>query len=134
MTRRRLPGLGIVLLGFSLGAVAFLAGVWVGYVKPDYTLLDPLSEKAGLILKLPPALRPLGIFINNLLAATLTYVLTILLILPGLSVVGLNGYIVGTALKYAVDVKDLNLTVALLLIIPHGVLEIPAFWRVSVLA
>ncbi|GBF08517.1 conserved hypothetical protein [Aeropyrum pernix] len=127
LTRERGPGLRIVLLGILLGGAVFLAGSLAGYIKPNYSLLENVSEKAGLIMRLPPLLRPLGIFLNNIVAATLTYILTIILIIPGISVIAINGYIVGTAVRYAVEEGGLSLLTAILLIIPHGILEIPAF-------
>lgn len=112
------------LAAFNLAL--FLIAALVGYYVPFYGILEGLAQKVEQISRLPLPGQVLFIFLNNMMAGLVIYIASILLALPGLALLGLNGYLVGTAVNFAVEKGGLSLGQALALILPHGVVEIPA--------
>lgn len=68
----------------------------------------------------------LGIFQKNILVGTAALLGTLLLSLPSLGVLVLNGFTIGGGLGVAS--ANGNLLIYAILILPHGILEIPAIW------
>ena len=106
-----------------VGVAALLIAAYLGYVSPYPELL---RETAGLqaIASLEPLSRALMIFANNAMVAG-ELMAGSLLVIPAYILLAVNGYVIGTYLKYYSAVYPLSRMIIGL--IPHGVFEITAY-------
>jgi stage II sporulation protein M len=125
---------------FFVIAGLFLLGVWLGERLPELSpdaakmvekaAMDRFSEIARLVKNAPLWVEILVIWGNNLIAS-LTAVLTGILIVPGLfSVFFLmsNGMLIGLFQRVTETKTGLDLTHFYLSLLPHGIFELPAFF------
>ncbi len=115
------------MIGFTiLGIAVFLATSILGYVYPQYWIVEQFFENVRNILSKTGLSLVLAIFLNNLRAAIIVFVGGALFIIPGLLFLGINGLLVGSTIKYAAEEFGTPLEKSILLIVPHGIIEIPA--------
>ena len=116
----------------SLPWLTFAAFLILGVIKPNYSLVESFSrEIASRFQAADPFELVLFVFASNTLTATLVYVGSLALVLPGLAVIAFNGYLIGSVADYAINVGGLTLTQVLASLLPHGVIELPAFLSAS---
>jgi stage II sporulation protein M len=107
---------------------AFAAFIALGLLHPSYGLVEAFAEEvASRFAGRDPFSLTLLIFISNLSTTILVYFLTLAFILPGLALIAFNGYIIGSVASYAVNEQGLTVLQVLAALLPHGVVEIPAF-------
>lgn len=113
--------------GHLLAAVAlFVLGAAVGAVAVGYADLDALSRLASGRSVVPETLTVGVILANNLVAAAVTLGGAVTFgLLSALSML-VNGMLVGTLV--AVTAGDASLLLLAALLLPHGVVELPALW------
>jgi len=68
----------------------------------------------------------LDLFQNNILVGTVALLGTFLLSLPSIGILVMNGFFIGANIGIAS--ANGNLHILAILVLPHGVLEIPAIW------
>lgn len=115
----------------ALMALAYLAGVALGLQAPEplaELVFGAMRELVERILTADPLELALRIFLNNARVALIIALLSPLVVAPGLLVFA-NGVVLGIALTYAAS--KLGWPAALASVIPHGILEIPAFLLVA---
>lgn len=110
----------LMISSFALGIISSLT------FSPEFTynVINELSKELTPILEslsVNPILTVFLVFINNLRVALIAFFLGPTLLVPIL-VLYINGYILGAFLSYS----PYPLTYNLLLILPHGVIELPA--------
>jgi len=124
---------GHLLLAVVLFFVAAAAG-WE--LLPAFSLdqLQTLGEQfgPGTTADVLPELTTMTIFLNNARVAFIAALGAVTGGATSVFVLLLNGFVVGAVVN--AGAKASSLPVVLALIVPHGVLELPAFWVVSALA
>ena len=114
----------IALFGIFLLGVAF--GAWIAHCYPLWAqkLFKAFAKGLSELLELTGWRLALGIFLNNLrVTLILSLFGTLLPIMPGI-ILYINGAAVGIVMGYVI--KQERSFTAILGLIPHGVLEIPA--------
>lgn len=86
-------------------------------------VVDSLFSQFNFVIELPHYLVFLVIFLNNSIKAFLAIILGVLLI-PPIFFVLTNGFILGIVV--GVKGAELGLIKTLMMILPHGIIEIPA--------
>ena len=106
----------------------FIAFIAVGAMLPE-PVQDALTESMGRqfepMLRLPPVLLMIAIFLNNTLKCLAAMLLGIFFGVAPIMFVAANGIIIGLVASSFTSVKGPLATMAAIL--PHGVIEIPAF-------
>lgn len=113
---------------FAFAAALFFAGAFLGYVVADPAILDQLADVDGEPL-FPEEITTWVIFLNNVLAIGVTALGIVTLGLAAVFSVVVNGFILGLVFGLALTV--IPVTTALILVIPHGVIELTAFFLVA---
>jgi len=114
--------------------VVFLAGILSGYLTFEQSkeeLIPVLKGMVGRLLTESKAQTAVNIFVNNL-TATLAFLVTGVTIVIPLMIVFSNGYMFGFIAKL-MEIQDLPWTEFLKAVIPHSILELPAFFLSAVL-
>jgi len=120
---------------FFLMFVVFVFSSFLGYVFASENkeiaqeMIKKIISEFSIIKELSPMLLFAFIFINNSLKSLFTAILGLAFGFVPFCFVVSNGFIVGLAL--ALKAKETGLINALLYIIPHGLLEIPAILLAS---
>lgn len=124
MNKKEIVAYFIVLT--TLFALSALAGYQAAKNNPIEAeqFLHQFSSELGFIKFLPPIVIFLLIFLNNSVKALIAMILGIFFGLVPIFFVFINGYLVGLVL-YTVGLK-MGLRKVLMMILPHGVIEIPA--------
>jgi stage II sporulation protein M len=124
---------------FLVIAGLFLLGIWLGERLPELSpqaaklvekaAMDRFSEIAKLMNGAPLWVEILVIWGNNI-AASLTAVLTGILIIPVLPLFFLigNGMLIGLFQRITATKTGLDLAHFYISLIPHGIFELPAFF------
>jgi len=107
-------------------ALSSLAGYHTARNNPKEAeqFLHQFSSELGFIKFLPPIVIFLVIFLNNSIKALIAMILGIFFGLVPVFFVFINGFLVGLVL-YTVGLK-MGLKKVLMMILPHGIIEIPA--------
>jgi len=110
----------LMVVSFALGIISSFT------VHPEFTeefIRDFSRELRPIVesLSVNPLMTVLIVFLNNLRVALISFFLGPTLLIPFL-ILYINGYILGAFLTYS----PYSITYNLLLILPHGVLELPA--------
>lgn len=120
-----------VMVAAGLFVIGILMGVYLSLAVTDEAAgevvldLTALEEMMALLSGLPDSLMAVGIFLNNFFTLATNYLFSPLLCLfPTLALI-LNGCIVGFISPPVISETSFGYLLALLL--PHGVVEIPAF-------
>jgi stage II sporulation protein M len=114
-----------------IAAGVFVISIVIGLARPTPALglisgeADALQQLAQIIATLPPLLGVLFIFIKNLMSLVLSFVLSPLLCMVPLFTIVVNGWLLGVVSAGVVQQKSLVYLLAGIL--PHGIIEIPAF-------
>jgi stage II sporulation protein M len=115
---------------FAAATIVFVLGVGIGAGLVQVVSIDALSEfAAGQSASLFPGRFTVRvILVNNLIA--LGVVLAGVISFGVLSVLSLlfNGVIIGILLGATIGVDGASPLVVAALIVPHGIIELPAFW------
>ena len=120
------------LIALSIPWASFVVSLAVGLVSPSYGLVEGFAETvASRFAELDPFSQTLFIFVSNMVTTALVYILTLALILPGALLIAFNGFVIGSTISYAVNVKGLTLIQVIGLIAPHGIVELPTFLGVA---
>lgn len=114
-----------------VAAVLFVIGLALGLVIPNGSTsllsedIEALVELSDFLLSLSPPLMAIVIFFKNVLALLLSFVLSpILCLAPAITLVA-NGWLITLVSAAVIQEKSLSFVLAGLL--PHGIIEIPAF-------
>ena len=122
MSYKRWVLVAIVL--FGIGLVLGLA-VPVGSASFPSEDIAALSELSDILFSLPPPLMAIFIFVKNASALLLSFALSpILCIVPAATLI-LNGGVLAFVSTMVIQEKSLGFLLAGLL--PHGIIELPAF-------
>lgn len=115
----------IVIILFAISIVAGLAAPdsIAGILEEDITALE---ELAGMLASLPPALIAVIIFLKNSLALLVSFFLSPLLCLTPILAIITNGWLLGWLSTIVIEKESLGFLLAGIL--PHGIIEIPAFF------
>ena len=119
-------------MAFIIAILVFIYGVAEGLMVPKAEAgrsireLKEVLERLGMKFKPFDPMTALVIFLNNVAKSLLSILLGITIIVP-LFMLYINGYIIGSVFKYV------PLHYALLGILPHGIIELPAFITASAL-
>ena len=117
-----------ILIAISLFALSSV----VGWATPDIIahLLEEdiaaLVELSGFLASLPPVVTAIFIFIKNSLSLLLSFLLSPILCLIPLLALTTNGWLLGWISAKVIEEESLGFLLAGLL--PHGVIELPAFF------
>lgn len=118
---------------FVAAAVWFFLGVLLGAALAQWVSLSDLADLAGEGgTFLPARITVSTIAVNNLLALGVTALGLVTVGLVSVLVLLLNGLVVG--LVVALGAGETSLALMLVLIVPHGIVELPAFWLVAGIA
>ncbi len=126
-------GLGLtVLAAMLIPWASFILSLVAGLSSPNYNLVESFAETVGSrFAELDPFSQTLFIFVSNMVTTILVYILTLALILPGALLIAFNGFVIGSTISYAVNVKGLTFMQVIGLLAPHGVVELPTFLGVA---
>jgi len=116
----------------AVAAGVFLAGVAVGWLVGATTDFSSLQGFQTAASPFPETLTFRTILQNNLLALGVTLLGVVTFGLVAVFSLFFNGFLVGVLVRVALPSAGALELVALLL--PHGVLELPAFWLVGAVA
>ena len=120
------------LIAVSIPWVSFIVSLALGLISPSYGLVESFAETvASRFAELDPFSQTLFIFMSNMITTLLVYILTLALLLPGALLIAFNGFIIGSTISYAVNVKGLTIIQVIGLIAPHGIVELPTFLGVA---
>lgn len=114
-----------------IAIIIFVISIVVGLATPDSISrlmaedIAALEELAGMLASLPPALIAVIIFLKNSLSLLVSFFLSPILCLTPLLALTINGWLVGWISAIVIEKESLGVLLAGLL--PHGVIEIPAF-------
>lgn len=114
-----------------IAILLFVISAGFGWFKPDIIahLLEEdiaaLVELSGFLASLPPVIIAIFIFIKNSLSLLLSFLLSPTLCLVPLLALTANGWLLGWISAKVIEEESLSFLLAGLL--PHGVLELPAF-------
>lgn len=114
-----------------IAILIFVISAGFGWFKPDIIahLLEEdiaaLVELSGFLASLPPVVIAIFIFIKNSLSLLLSFLLSPILCLVPLLALTANGWLLGWISAKVIEEESLSFLLAGLL--PHGVLELPAF-------
>lgn len=109
----------------------FIISLVVGWSTPDSIAsllaedIAALEELSVMLASLPPALVAIFIFLKNSLSLLLSFLLSPILCLAPLLALTTNGWILGWLSATVMEKESLGFLLAGLL--PHGVIELPAF-------
>ena len=116
----------VLTWGLIVAAGLFFVTLVLGIVAPFDTLLEMVQELGDLLGPLQvanPFLLLLLIFLNNAVKTAAVIASGILLGLPAVLFVTVNGFILGAVISWVNSLKGLEYVAAS--IAPHGVIEIP---------
>ncbi|MFC2003298.1 stage II sporulation protein M [Chloroflexota bacterium] len=109
----------------------FVISIVVSWVTPDSTArflaedVAALEQLAGVLATLPPAVIAIIIFAKNSASLLVSFALSpILCLLPLLALIG-NGVLLGWISATVMETQSLGFLLAGIL--PHGIIELPAF-------
>jgi len=106
--------------------VALVAGLQITPGEADLSAaLSGLVDLLEMLEGLPPLLFALFIFVNNVITLVVSFALAPLLGIFPIFVVAFNGWLIGVVVSGIVQSEGAGYAVAGLL--PHGIIEIPAF-------
>ena len=109
----------------------FVVSIIGGWLKPDSItslLADDIAslvELSGLLLSLPPVVTALLIFLKNSLSLLTSFALSPLLCLTPILALAFNGALLGAISAAIIERESVGLLLAGIL--PHGIIELPAF-------
>ena len=109
-----------------MAAVLFSVTIVLGIIAPLDTFLamwPELGELLGPLWTASPLFPLLLIFLNNAIKSAGVIALGILLGLPPVLFIGVNGFVLGAVISWIESLEGLEYAVASLA--PHGVIEIP---------
>ena len=118
----------VLIRNLVLATSIFFISIVVGTLIGQSTALEAIRRLGGTLERLAPTgnlaiLLFLIIFINNAIKTLVIIFLGILLGVPPLLFIGLNGFIIGSVGSALESVKGLGYVVAS--VVPHGVIEMP---------
>ncbi len=123
----RLPVYVLVLAGVFSAAMAY-AAVAAELPAPLEEFVSSSEERLAGLAELNPVILPAAIFVNNVVVALISAATSLTVVAP-MVIIALNGVLVGSVLKAAYLVPELESVNAALIhfmLAPHGSLEIPA--------
>jgi len=106
-----------------LALAVFCGGIIYGLYNPSINVLRGNNILKRIVM-LNEGWQMITIYMNNLAVMFFLYIASVALI-PGLSILFRNGYIIGSIV--AIGVKKLGAIPIILLLVPHGIFEIYAF-------
>ncbi len=121
---------GEILVYFFILTLLFFASIYLGYFTAENFpgmakgFVEKFSSEFGFIKKLPPFGILAIIFLNNTVKSFVAMLLGLLFGIIPVLFVFINGYLIGVVV-YVVGGR-IGMDRVLMLLIPHGVLEIPA--------
>jgi len=122
MSYKRWILVAIVLFGVGLALGLIIPAGSASFPSEDIAVLSELSD---ILFSLPPPLMAIFIFVKNALALLLSFALSpILCIVPAATLI-LNGGVL--AFVSAVVIQEESLGFLLAGVLPHGIIELPAF-------
>jgi len=108
-----------------ISTLIFAVSIFIGYeAEVLLDVLEPLGETLRFIAELNPYLITLIIFLNNAIKMFITIILGVAVGIFPVMFISLNGLILGYIIRIALP--GLGVLGVASLILPHGVLEIPA--------
>ena len=116
-----------ILIAVTLFAVSSVVG-WVTPASIAHLLAEDitaLQELGGMLASLPPAVTALIIFLKNSLSLLTSFVLSPILCLIPVVALTANGWLLGWISATVIEKESLGVLLSGLL--PHGVIELPAF-------
>ncbi len=113
-----------------ISSILFLTGLLIGIINPStdiFNSLDYLTDVAGDV----SSLSSFGLFIfyaiNNIFKIILSFIFSPLLCaLPVLSLI-VNGWVISNVGYYIIDIQQYPVSFFIMGLLPHGIIEIPAF-------
>jgi stage II sporulation protein M len=113
-----------------ISSILFLTGLLIGIINPStdiFNSLDYLTDIAGDV----SSLSSFGLFmfyaINNIFKIILSFIFSPLLCaLPVLSLI-VNGWVISNVGYYIIDIQQYPVGFFIMGLLPHGIIEIPAF-------
>ncbi|BEP17646.1 hypothetical protein PYJP_09980 [Pyrofollis japonicus] len=111
-----------VLLAASI-TLAYIIGAIMGLSHP-YAELIKENKYLNIVNTLPAFWEFISIYLNNIVVSLIIFIFS-LTILLGFYQVWINGYAVGTVIALALK-NNIPILTVLSLLLPHGVIEIPA--------
>jgi len=116
----------VLIRSFIAATIIFAVAIVLGIAAPLDIFLElwqELGDLLGPLETINPFLLFFIIFVNNAVKALGAIGLGILVGIPPVLFVGINGFILGSVISWAKSVQGLEYVVAS--IAPHGVIEIP---------
>lgn len=114
-----------------IATALFVVSIIGGWLKPDSItslLADDIAslvELSSLLLSLPPVVTALLIFLKNSLSLLTSFALSPLLCLMPILALAVNGALLGAISATIIERESVGLLLAGIL--PHGIIELPAF-------
>lgn len=122
MNYKRWILVAIVLFGIGLALGLIIPVGNTSLLSEEITAFSELSD---FLFSLPPPLMAIAIFAKNVLALLLSFTLSpILCIVPAVALIA-NGWLLAFVAAAVIQEKSLGFVLAGLL--PHGIIELPAF-------
>ncbi|BES81351.1 stage II sporulation protein M [Pyrodictium abyssi] len=118
-----------VKLSFIFNLAIYFAGLTAGFMSPSTSVLQSVLENFTGIGQLTMFHKYVFIAVNNIVLA-FTLVLFSIAVIPGLAVIAYNGYIVGALAALWLSMHQ-PLQKFLALLVPHGIIEMPALFYAS---
>ena len=115
-----LVAIGLFGVGLALGLI--IPAGSTSLLSEDIVALGELGD---FLFSLPPALTAVAIFFKNALALLFSFVLSPIFCLAPIAALVLNGWVLTLVSTLIIQEKSLGFILAGLL--PHGVIELPAF-------
>ena len=108
----------LVIVSFSV----YVFGFVLGFLNSSLTISGSLNEYA-----IPmDNMDFIGIFRNNLCSLAVILMGTLLLGVPTLMGLLYNGFVLGAITFYSIELQKINSYIIGILILPHGIFEVPA--------
>ncbi len=122
MSYKRWILVAIVLFGVGLALGLIIPAGSASFPSEDIAALSELSD---ILFSLPPPLMAIFIFVKNALALLLSFALSPILCLVPILALIVNGWLLAFVSTMVIQEKSLGFVLAGLL--PHGIIELPAF-------
>lgn len=114
---------------FAAAVAWFLVGVVLGMALVWTVRLEALAEMSQGSSPFPERFTVITIFVNNLIALGIDALGLVSVGLTSVLVLVLNGLLLGAV--FAAGASEVSLLLLALLVVPHGIIELSAFWLVA---
>ena len=114
-----------IRLMLIISTLIFTMFIFIGYEAEAFSdVFEPLGEVFKSLARLNPYLLTLIIFLNNAIKMFIAIVLGVVVGIFPVVFISLNGLILGYAIR--ISLPELGMLGIVSLILPHGILELPA--------